>query len=61
MIRDDDIIEIGYDLMVGYTWHDVGGILPSWEGVLKICNYGQILLWIDHLIKIMISFNSSFW
>lgn len=35
MIHDDERLEIGYYLMKGNTWYDVGGIIHSWEGVLK--------------------------
>jgi len=36
MISDDEILETRYDLMIGYTGPDAGGILPSGEGVLKL-------------------------
>ena len=29
MICDDEILKTGYDLMTGYAWHNLGGILPS--------------------------------
>ena len=38
-----------------------GGINPSWEGVLRLCNCGQIPLWKTHLIEIMIALHSSVW
>jgi len=37
------------------------GIIPSLEGVLKICNFYQIPLWTTHLMEMMMALGSSFW